>query len=155
MGEEYCFPISRTDFALTPENIDSISLVYTDISDISDIGDVNGDGKAYTEQIVVKDIYSYEWDITDMINNPVGEMTSIRQADVLPTVYNGQEQVPQVYTDSGILTEGKDFIWEKGNEEEVFRDAGTYEVLLTGIGDYLDVTLGFLVIQPAPIEETE
>lgn len=154
LGEEYCFPISRTDFALTPENIDSISLVYTDISDISDIGDINGDGKAYTEQIVVKDIYSYEWDITDMINNPAGEMTSIRLADVLPVVYNGQEQVPQVYTDSGILTEGKEYTWEKGNEEEIFRDAGTYEVLLTGVGDYLDVTLGFFIIQPAPIEET-
>lgn len=153
--EEYYLPISWTDFTITPDNVDLIRLIYTDISEIPDIGDIDGDGKAFQEEVVLRDIYGYEWDLTELTQNPADELTSIWLADALPSVYNGKEQAAEITVDGVTLKEGEDYFWEKLEEEDSFTDAGTYKVVLYGVGEYLKAAIKDFVIQPAPIECTD
>ena len=61
------FPISETSFRLSADTAKDISLVYTDVKNISDIGDITGDGKSLTTQVVIRNVYGYEMDISDLV----------------------------------------------------------------------------------------
>ncbi|MCR5475376.1 MAG: hypothetical protein K6F28_09270 [Lachnospiraceae bacterium] len=50
--------------------------------------------------------------------------------------YNGKEQGPVVLFDGKVLAENVDYTWSKTDTDKNYIDAGTYNVRLTGMGDY-------------------
>ena len=70
----FYFPISEKSFKLSAENVNDISLVYTDVKNITDIRDTSGDGKGLTTQVVIRNVFGYDMDISDLVeeaNNSV------------------------------------------------------------------------------------
>ena len=64
---DFYFPISLSPFTISADTVKDISLVYTDVKNIPDIRDTNGDGRALTTQVTIRNIYGYETDITDIV----------------------------------------------------------------------------------------
>ncbi len=70
--------------------------------------------------------------ITDMVS----DKNSIDKASISSTVYNGTEQAPTVTYNGKTLAVNTDYTWEKADKSKVYKNAGTYEVILTGKGNY-------------------
>lgn len=138
-------PMTKTAFDVTPENINSFKLTYTDLNNISDIADTDGDGKAVTMQYVVEDIYSRTLDITDAATKDAGELKDIREAKVEPVVYNGQKQEPVVIYNGKTLQKGRDYSISYYGE---MKDVGEYLVSIGGMGEYAGVKAEAFVIAP-------
>ena len=137
----YYIPISNSTFKLSARSARDISLVYRDIDEIEDIADSDGDGVLLNTSASVNDIYGGGIDITDVFDNPEGELVSVELARVNPMRYTGEEVKPEVTYRGKVLKEGKDYTLLKlYNEEEdpepVFKEPGKYTVMLFGEGDY-------------------
>ena len=137
----YYIPISSSTFMLSADKAKDISLVYTDIEDIEDIADADGDGVMLHSQASINDIYGYETDITDKLDNPEGLLISIELARVTPMRYTGEELKPQVTYEGKVLEEGKDYTLyklynEDADPEPEFIEPGKYTIMLFGEGDY-------------------
>ena len=142
-------PASLSSVTVSPNNIDSIELVYTDMSNIGDIQDVDGDGDAVNYKYAVSDIYGASVDISQKVNNPEGSLIDIRLAKVEPATYTGEELVPTLTYDGRTLVEGVDYFWEKDNDDEAFVLPGEYGITVYGYGDFVDMLIGTFVIEPA------
>jgi hypothetical protein len=130
-------PLSTNSFTISAENADQIRFAYTDISNIPDIADTDGDGDALTRKTVVTDIYGYQIDISDLINN--AEPLSITDTDISGIEdkdYTGNEITQELVIMDGdtILVEGQDY--EVSYENNV--DAGIATIIITGKGKYVD-----------------
>ena len=137
----YYIPISDSMFKLSAKNAKNISLVYRDIDEIEDIADIDGDGKVLNMEASVSDIYGGSMDITDVFDNPAGELVDIELARVTPAKYTGKEVKPAVTYRGKVLKEGKDYTLvklynEDADPEPVFKEPGKYTVMLFGEGDY-------------------
>ena len=137
----YYIPISDSTFKLSAKNAKNISLVYRDIDEIEDIADIDGDGKVLNMEASVSDIYGGSMDITDVFDNPAGELVDIELARVTPAKYTGKEVKPAVTYRGKVLKEGKDYTIvklynEDADPEPVFKEPGKYTVMLFGEGDY-------------------
>ena len=137
----YYIPISNSTFRISAQNAGNISLVYRDIEEIEDIADSDGDGKLLNTSASVNDIYGGGIDITEVFDNPEGELISIELARINPVRYTGEEVKPEITYDGKVLKEGKDYtIFKLYNEAEdpepVFREPGKYAIMLFGEGDY-------------------
>ena len=141
-------PASETSFTVTPDNIDSINLINTDISNIKDIQDVDGDSNAIGFKYVVSDIYGADIDITEQVESAEDTLIDIRLAKVEPATYTGEELVPTIVYDGKTLQEGVDYVWTKDNDDEAFVLPGEYGVTLIGLGDYAGILIGTFVIRP-------
>ena len=141
-------PISPP-ITVSPENFESIELVYTDIDNIPDIQDANGDGEKLTRKVVATDIYGAEIDISEAVMNPVGEFTSVKYAEVPHAVYNGKTQKPQIVVKGKTLTEGVDYSFVLLDDEIQFINAGEYKFMINGIGDYTGFKTCTYIIEPA------
>ena len=138
-------PMTKTAFDVTPENINSFKLTYTDLNNISDIADTDGDGKAIKMQYVVEDIYSRTLDITDVATKNAGKLKDIREAKVTPVVYNGQKQEPVVTYNGKTLQKDRDYSLSYYGE---MKDVGEYLVSIGGMGEYAGVKAAAFVIAP-------
>ena len=63
----FYFPISENSFKLSAENAKDVSLIFTDVNNISDIRDTSGDGKGLTTQAVIRNVFGYDMDISDLV----------------------------------------------------------------------------------------
>lgn len=146
-------PLSTSSFSLTGQNAGSVELLTTPLDSLAaDVADVTGDGIAVSRYYTVKDIYGSTIDISKAVLNPVGTVTSIELADDVPsTIYNGSEQAPKVTLNGVELKEGVDYWVRKPSDDIVLKDAGTYNIILMGMGDYRDSNLVSFVIEPAPL----
>ena len=145
--KKYFAPISREPFVINSGNAGSITLDYTDVDNISDIEDVNGDGKKLDKTLSLSDFYGYKLDISHRV---IKRQKHISQAEIKPAVYTGEELAPVVTCKGTTLKEGVDYTWEKvndvtgeGEDEQFitpeFKNARTYEVILTGTGEYTGI----------------
>lgn len=142
---DLCLPISEP-FILNSTNNQDITLEYTDIDNISDIADTTGDDNCLTIKTSMVDIYGSKLDLTDKANNPEGEITSIRYAEIAPAVYDGEEHLPVVTVKGKVLTEGVDYNLYR-DESVVLDHAGEYVFGLEGIGAYSGFTFKSYIIQ--------
>lgn len=154
-SRKYYMPISKTTFVINEDNAAKVSLDLIDIDSIEDIEDTNNDGKSFKTLLTVTDLYDGGVDITDRI---VGSLKHISVAKVDPAAYTGKELTPVVTHDGKVLEEGKDYTWDKvpdtsgeGEEEKYttpdFINARSYDVLLTGKGEYTGTWTTKFVIQ--------
>ena len=165
-GYGYFVPISKSPFAVSSANANSITLEIADVRNITDIEDVNGDGKVLDSAIFVTDIYGYQVDVTDAVSNPTDpELTHIELAEVAPgkcTRGSSIEAVPVVTYNGEVLKDGVDYTWEKDpkyDEEEdawvmpTFTKAGSYGIVLTGNGRFAGTTyVSFKVTEVPPVD---
>lgn len=120
-------PISESSFTITPENIDKLTLVYTDTADISDISSIN-------YKYSITDIYGTGLDITEKVHDPAGTLIDIGDGAIKPSsVYNGKDQDPVVTYDGKVLKKGVDYTILKF---EPCRDVGEYQLSIRGRGAY-------------------
>ena len=150
----YFIPISASPVTIDPSTCDQIRLLYTNVADIPDIEDTDGDGKALTKQHILKDIYNYEYDLSDLIENPDEELICIELTDVQDVVYNGEEQGPALVYDGEVLEEGTDYQWYATGEGN-YTDVNEYEVILYGNGRFTHDDIRTYRILPASIEDAE
>ena len=108
----------------------------TPISKITDIRDVDGDGSEFYSTGTVIDIYRNKIDITDIVNNPAEELTSIELVRVRPEIVNGKERVPVVTYKGKVLQEGTDYVWQKIPSTDEYIEAGEHWVHLEGKGQF-------------------
>jgi hypothetical protein len=147
-------PASTSPIALEPGKLDNITCVYTDVANIPDIGTENGSGISY--KAAVKDIYDHNHDITDpVINNPIGELISVKLAVINNTVYNGKVQRPQLVVDGNTLVEGEDYKLIFTDESNEYIDAKDYIVVVEGIGAYAENVTDTYTIAKASIKDTK
>ncbi|MBR4456683.1 MAG: hypothetical protein IKS32_10785, partial [Solobacterium sp.] len=148
--EKHAFPISETSFLLNRENASSLKLIYTEAENISDIRGEDGN-PGLTRKAVVKDIYDFEYDITDaVIKKPKGTLTSVHLAEMPAAVYSGTEQIPGVSINGISLKEGTDYTFVK-DAGDTLKDAGSYDVLIIGTGNYTHSQLMEFIIRKASI----
>lgn len=134
--DELCIPISKTSFTITKENADSIILTYKSASAIPDIG-TDSSKPGLTRNVGVRTIYGYKYNINEaVIDNPKGTLTSIRLAEVPASVYNGTVQNLVVEVRGKKLTLNTDFTVNTAGKH--LKNAGTYQILLSGKGSYFD-----------------
>ncbi|MBE6129845.1 MAG: hypothetical protein E7185_11300 [Erysipelotrichaceae bacterium] len=152
--DTYFIPISSSTVTIDPATCDQIKLLITDVANIPDIKDTDGDGKALTKQYILRDIYNYEYDLSELIENPDEELVCIELAEVQDVVYNGEEQGPVLVYDGEVLEEGTDYEWYATGEGN-YADVGEYEVLLNGSGRFTHDDLRTYRILPASIEDGE
>ena len=150
----YFIPISASPVTIDPSTCDQIRLLYTNVADIPDIEDTDGDGKALTKQHILKDIYNYEYDLSDLIENPDEELICIELTDVQDVVYNGEEQGPALVYDGEVLEEGTDYQWYATGEGN-YTDVNEFEVILYGNGHFTHDDIRTYRILPASIEDAE
>ena len=142
-----------TEFTITPENVDQIKLIFTDIENMPDdeVTDVTGDGKCLTKQITVTNIYGTKIDISDMIENPTGYLTDIMLVKVLDDEYTGEELSPRIVYDGRLLKEGVDYRLIKMTDDTIFREVGRYVFELDGLGEFTGKHLfEYYINAPAP-----
>ncbi len=65
-----------------------------------------------------------------------GKQTDISKAIVKSATYNGKEQIPTVTYNGIELTVNTDYTWEKANKSKTYKNAGKYEIILTGKGKF-------------------
>ena len=132
-------PISPS-FTITADkdknNTDQIKLVYTDIDNIPDIKDTTGDGNKLTSQIVVTDIYGTKINLTDMIDNPAGQIIDINLCQVFNDEYDGKKHTPRIVYNGVTLKEGIDYNITTIQPEPYFDEIGEYRIFLDGKGNY-------------------
>ena len=137
MGDDtYYIPVSGSSFTVTADNWESITCDMVPVSRINDIQDVDGDGREFYSTVSVTDIYRSSIDITDILNDPAEELTSIELVRVRPEAANGKERVPVVTYKGKTLKEGTDYTWQKLPSTDVYVEAGEYMVHLEGKGRF-------------------
>lgn len=152
---QFFLPMSASPVVVNPQTAGSIKVIYTDVSNIPDIQDTDGDGEVLRKQAVIRDIYGYEYDISEKVKNPEGHLKSIRLAQVETALYNGKVQRPQLTLDGETLTEGKDYDIANITESEFFKEVGKYEIVVMGTGDYSDMFLTTFVIEQASVNDAD
>ncbi len=143
---ELSIPLSLKPIVLNPETVKNIKVVKADLSDIEDLQLDDGTTEV-SRTIVMRDIYGYELEFTP--EDAEGELIDIALVDIEDSVYNGETQSPVVSYNGEILTEGVDYTWEKVSDEDTFREAGDYEVVLRGKGRFIRALTGTFTILPA------
>ena len=133
--------ITGTDFTITADNASSIKLVRAKVDDINDIPDADGDGaKDISERHVISDMYHHEYDITDLVSAADAEeaasLYSIDLASIASVPYNGKRQGPKLTYNGKVLTEGVDYKWMPAGDSGSFVNAGSYDILLFGKGQF-------------------
>ena len=146
---QFIVPMSKSTFTLSPDNIDKIELVYTDIENIGDIEDINGNGSQFRTNIVVRDIYGYETDISEKSETPEKTFTNISVAHIADAVYDGTEKKPVVMVGDKVLEEGVDYVFVGVSDDETFTEVGIYNIIIMGQGEYSEAKLMSFEILPA------
>ena len=146
-------PISMSPVIIDPSTADGIRLEYVDVDEIADIADTDGDGKKITKQIILRDIYQYEYDLTELAETTDKERISIELAEAQDLTYNGKKQSPVITWQGEVLKEGTDYSWAQMDPEDNFTDAKEYEVLLYGNGRFAEEAYLKFRILPASISE--
>ena len=152
-GMSVDLPISTSTFTITGDTAQDVKLVYTSVDDINDLG---GNGEKITAHYVVQDIYGARVNVPQEV---AGELISIKFATTEPAVYNGAEQQPRLIVtldgQTKTLVEGVDYIVAKMNTGDVFKNVGSYEIVVEGIGDYTSAMLATFTIVPADIGDAD
>lgn len=144
LGVPLFIPMSVEPFTITAENGPKMKLVFTDVANISDISSTS-------LQMLVRDIYAYETDITDQVLNTTEEVVDVGLLDVPSATYNGHEQAPKVYYKGELLAQGRDYEWLKLDSTDGFIDAGDHEIALVGIGRFANLARKTFTISPKPV----
>ncbi|MBR4456243.1 MAG: hypothetical protein IKS32_08460 [Solobacterium sp.] len=149
----YYIPVSDKPFVLNSQNAALIGLVNRTAEEIPDI-ETKEKQKGVTRKAVVTDIYGYSHDITyEVIDHAKGIRYSIKLADAQKVYYSGRVQDPYVVLNDSQLKAGTDFTYITAGGDEL-KNAGTYEIRLTGKGDYYDTAETEFVILPSDINDT-
>ena len=137
-------------FPLEPSRDRGMKLVMTPLAEIKDLEDVE-----LTPTTVVTDLYGYQYDISDVIRTAreqaaAGSLIySIEAAEitVADAVFNRRQQEPQLT----LVLGGKELVADEDYElvAEPMLKAGTQEIMLFGIGDYVGYTKVLFTIRPA------
>ncbi len=87
-------------------------------------------------------------------NDIVTDQISIDKASITSSTYNGTEQIPTVTYNGKTLAVNTDYTWEKTDKSKEYKNAGTYEVILTGKGNYTGTSRKSFTITPKAIKPT-
>ena len=135
---------------LEPSRDRGMKLVMTPMSEINDL-----EGVELKPTAVVTDLYGYEYDISEVIQAAreeaaAGKLTySIEAAEITveDAVFNRRQQQPRVT----VTLNGKELVAEEDYElvARPMLKAGTQEIMVYGIGDYVGYTKAPFTILPA------
>ncbi len=156
---DYGYEISDSfTLPLEPSRDRGMKLVMTPIEEIKDL-----EGIELKPTAVVTDLYGYEYDISDAIQAAREEAAagkliySIEAAEITveEAVFNRRQQEPKVT----VTLNGKELVAEEDYElaARPMLKAGTQEIMVYGIGDYVGYTKALFTILPAvsTVEATE